>query len=109
VVRVQRDRAGVELEGVPLEQRAAAHQVKAHDAAQRREALGHGVLVEPAEDHLDRDRPDVVAAEEGEQVVVGGGADRGHQVLGRRRLEQRASRGGLGGAERGQVGHPHLL
>ena len=47
--------------------------------------LGDGVLVEPGEDPLDGGRPDLVAGDQREQVVVARSPDRRDQRLGRRR------------------------
>ncbi len=82
------DLAAAQLEPVPLQEPVAALEVEADDAVQEREPLGNGVLVEPGEDHLDRDRADLVAPDQGHEVVVGGRADRRHQVLGRDRQEE---------------------
>ena len=58
------DLAAAKLEPVPLEEPVRALEVEADDAVQEREPLGDGVLVEPGEDHRDRDRPDLVAPDQ---------------------------------------------
>ncbi len=108
-VRARDDLTAPQLDAVPLEQLPLVLQVEPDHTVQEGQALGDGVLVEPGEDHLDRHRPDLVAPHQREEVVVGRGMDRRHEVLGARRGEERADALGVDVPEGGQVRHQLLL